>query len=70
LKASTCTTSGTAAPRVFRPHPHKLGMSEGGVRHYLDQAREEWKAAAGAGFGDAADEEPFSWTAPHTWCGT
>jgi hypothetical protein len=31
----------------------------GGVRHYLDQAREEWKATAGASFGDAAHEAEF-----------
>jgi hypothetical protein len=42
--------------RNTREAARNLGMSEGGVRHYLDQAREEWKATAGASFGDAADE--------------
>jgi hypothetical protein len=48
--------------RNTREAARKLGLSEGGVRHYLDQAREEWKATAGASFGDAADEaEALIW---------
>ena len=48
--------------RNTREAARKLRMSGGGVRHHLDQAREEWQAQAGASFGDAVNEaEALLW---------